>query len=253
MTKILAISNQKGGVGKTTTAVNLSAALGIKGKKVLLVDLDPQGNATSSSGLEKNKLTDTAYDLLVNDSETKSVIVKTKFYDVIPANQNLAAAELELVGVKNREAQLKNKLHQNNQYDYILLDCPPSLGLITINALTAAHSVLIPMQCEYFALEGLTDLVNTIKKIKKQINTEIQIEGLLRTIYDRRNKLTKEVSDQLSAYFPNKVYKTIVPRNVRIAEAPSHGQSAIQFDKRSKGAKAYLELAEEIIEKEGRV
>jgi len=253
MTKILAISNQKGGVGKTTTAVNLSAALGMKGKKVLLVDLDPQGNATSSSGLEKNKLTDTAYDLLINDSETKSVIVKTKFYDVIPANQNLAAAELELVGVKNREAQLKNKLHKNNQYDYILLDCPPSLGLITINALTAAHSVLIPMQCEYFALEGLTDLVNTIKKIKKQINTEIQIEGLLRTIYDRRNKLTKEVSDQLSAYFPNKVYKTIVPRNVRIAEAPSHGKSAIQFDKRSKGAKAYLELADEIIEKEGRV
>jgi chromosome partitioning protein len=253
MTKIMAISNQKGGVGKTTTAVNLSAALGMKGKKVLLVDLDPQGNATSSSGLEKNKLTDTAYDLLINDSETKSVIVKTKFYDVIPANQNLAAAELELVGVKNREAQLKNKLYQNNQYDYILLDCPPSLGLITINALTAAHSVLIPMQCEYFALEGLTDLVNTIKKIKKQINTEIQIEGLLRTIYDRRNKLTKEVSDQLSAYFPNKVYKTIVPRNVRIAEAPSHGKSAIQFDKRSKGAKAYLELAEEIIEKEGRV
>jgi chromosome partitioning protein len=253
MTKILAISNQKGVVGKTTTAVNLSAALGMKGKKVLLVDLDPQGNATSSSGLEKNKLTDTAYDLLINDSETKSVIVKTKFYDVIPANQNLAAAELELVGIKNREAQLKNKLHPNNQYDYILLDCPPSLGLITINALTAAHSVLIPMQCEYFALEGLTDLVNTIKKIKKQINTEIQIEGLLRTIYDRRNKLTKEVSDQLSAYFPNKVYKTIVPRNVRIAEAPSHGKSAIQFDKRSKGAKAYLELAEEIIEKEGRV
>ena len=253
MTKILAISNQKGGVGKTTTAVNLSAALGMKGKKVLLVDLDPQGNATSSSGLEKNKLTDTAYDLLINDSETKSVIVKTKFYDVIPANQNLAAAELELVGVKNREAQLKNKLQQNNQYDYILLDCPPSLGLITINALTAAHSVLIPMQCEYFALEGLTDLVNTIKKIKKQINPDIQIEGLLRTIYDRRNKLTKEVSDQLSAYFPNKVYKTIVPRNVRIAEAPSHGKSAIQFDKRSKGAKAYLELADEIIEKEGRV
>ena len=253
MTKIVAISNQKGGVGKTTTAVNLSAALGIKGKKVLLVDLDPQGNATSSSGLEKNKLTQTVYDLLVNNSETKSVIVKSKFYDVIPANQNLAAAELELVGVKHREAQLKNKLHQHNQYDYILLDCPPSLGLITINALTAAHSVLIPMQCEYFALEGLTDLVNTIKKIKKQINTEIQIEGLLRTIYDRRNKLTKEVSDQLSAYFPNKVYKTIVPRNVRIAEAPSHGQSAIQFDKRSKGAKAYIELAEEIIEKEGRV
>jgi chromosome partitioning protein len=253
MTKIVAISNQKGGVGKTTTAVNLSAALGIKGKKVLLVDLDPQGNATSSSGFEKNKQTKTVYDLLVIDEEVKKVILKSKFYDVIPANQNLAAAELELVNVKHRESMLKKKLHQKNEYDYILLDCPPSLGLITINALTAAHSVLIPMQCEYFALEGLTDLINTIKKIKKQINTEIQIEGLIRTIYDRRNKLTKEVSDQLSAYFPNKVYKTIVPRNVRIAEAPSHGQSAIQFDKRSKGAKAYLELAEEIIEKEGRV
>jgi chromosome partitioning protein len=253
MTKIVAISNQKGGVGKTTTAVNLSAALGIKGKKVLLVDLDPQGNATSSSGFEKNKQIKTVYDLLVIDEEVKKVILKSKFYDVIPANQNLAAAELELVNVKHRESMLKKKLHQKNEYDYILLDCPPSLGLITINALTAAHSVLIPMQCEYFALEGLTDLINTIKKIKKQINTEIQIEGLIRTIYDRRNKLTKEVSDQLSAYFPNKVYKTIVPRNVRIAEAPSHGQSAIQFDKRSKGAKAYLELAEEIIEKEGRV
>jgi len=253
MTKILAISNQKGGVGKTTTAVNLSAALGMKGKKVLLVDLDPQGNATSSSGLEKNKLKETVYDLLVNDSEIRSVIFKGKFYDVIPANQNLAAAELELVKVKHRESMLMKKLHQKNKYDYILLDCPPSLGLITINALTAAHSVLIPMQCEYFALEGLTDLVNTIKKIKKQINTEIQIEGLLRTIYDRRNKLTKEVSDQLSIYFPNKVYKTIVPRNVRVAEAPSHGQSAIQFDKRSKGAKAYIELAEEIIKKEGKV
>ena len=253
MTKIVAISNQKGGVGKTTTAVNLSAALGIKGKKVLLVDLDPQGNATSSSGFEKNKQTKTVYDLLVIDEEVKKVILKSKFYDVIPANQNLAAAELELVNVKHRESMLKKKLRQQNKYDYILLDCPPSLGLITINALTAAHSVLIPMQCEYFALEGLTDLINTIKKIKKQINTEIQIEGLIRTIYDRRNKLTKEVSDQLSAYFPNKVYKTIVPRNVRIAEAPSHGQSAIQFDKRSKGAKAYLELAEEIIEKEERV
>jgi chromosome partitioning protein len=253
MTKIVAISNQKGGVGKTTSAVNLSAALGIKGKKVLLVDLDPQGNATSSSGFEKNKQTKTVYDLLVNDEEVKKVILKSKFYDVIPANQNLAAAELELVNVKHRESMLKKKLLQKNKYDYILLDCPPSLGLITINALTAAHSVLIPMQCEYFALEGLTDLINTIKKIKKQINTEIQIEGLIRTIYDRRNKLTKEVSDQLSAYFPNKVYKTIVPRNVRIAEAPSHGQSAIQFDRRSKGAKAYLELAEEIIEKEGRV
>ena len=168
----------------------------------------------------------------------------------MPANQNLAAAELEMINIKNREALLKNKLHQKNKYDYILLDCPPSLGLITLNGLTAAHSVLIPMQCEYFALEGLTDLVNTIKKVKQFMNTDIQIEGLLRTIYDGRNTLTKEVSAQLSAYFPNKVYKTIVPRNVRIAEAPSHGLSAIQFDKRSKGAKAYLELANEIILKE---
>lgn len=250
MTKILAISNQKGGVGKTTTAVNLSAALGMKGKKVLLVDLDPQGNATSSSGLEKNKIKETVYDLLINDLDVSKVICKGKFYDVIPANQNLAAAELEMVNIKHREALLKNKLHQKNKYDYILLDCPPSLGLITLNGLTAAHSVLIPMQCEYFALEGLSDLVNTIKKVKKLMNSEIQIEGLLRTIYDKRNTLTKEVSAQLKAYFPNKVYKTIVPRNVRVAEAPSHGLSAIQFDKRSKGAKAYLELADEIILKE---
>ena len=250
MTKILAISNQKGGVGKTTTAVNLSAALGMKGKKVLLVDLDPQGNATSSSGLEKNKIKQTVYDLLINDLDINEVICKGKFYDVMPANQNLAAAELEMINIKHREALLKNKLHQKNKYDYILLDCPPSLGLITLNGLTAAHSVLIPMQCEYFALEGLTDLVNTIKKVKQFMNTDIQIEGLLRTIYDGRNTLTKEVSAQLFAYFPNKVYKTIVPRNVRIAEAPSHGLSAIQFDKRSKGAKAYLELANEIILKE---
>ena len=250
MTKILAISNQKGGVGKTTTAVNLSAALGMKGKKVLLVDLDPQGNATSSSGLEKNKIKQTVYDLLINDLDITEVICKGKFYDVMPANQNLAAAELEMINIKHREALLKNKLHQKNKYDYILLDCPPSLGLITLNGLTAAHSVLIPMQCEYFALEGLTDLVNTIKKVKQFMNTDIQIEGLLRTIYDGRNTLTKEVSAQLLAYFPNKVYKTIVPRNVRIAEAPSHGLSAIQFDKRSKGAKAYLELANEIILKE---
>ena len=250
MTKILAISNQKGGVGKTTTAVNLSAALGMKGKKVLLVDLDPQGNATSSSGLEKNKIKQTVYDLLINDLDITEVICKGKFYDVMPANQNLAAAELEMINIKHREALLKNKLHQKNKYDYILLDCPPSLGLITLNGLTAAHSVLIPMQCEYFALEGLTDLVNTIKKVKQFMNTDIQIEGLLRTIYDGRNTLTKEVSAQLFAYFPNKVYKTIVPRNVRIAEAPSHGLSAIQFDKRSKGAKAYLELANEIILKE---
>lgn len=250
MTKILAISNQKGGVGKTTTAVNLSAALGMKGKKVLLVDLDPQGNATSSSGLEKNKIKQTVYDLLINDLDITEVICKGKFYDVMPANQNLAAAELEMINIKHREALLKNKLHQKNKYDYILLDCPPSLGLITLNGLTAAHSVLIPMQCEYFALEGLTDLVNTIKKVKQFMNRDIQIEGLLRTIYDGRNTLTKEVSAQLSAYFPNKVYKTIVPRNVRIAEAPSHGLSAIQFDKRSKGAKAYLELANEIILKE---
>ena len=207
MTKIVAISNQKGGVGKTTTAVNLSAALGIKGKKVLLVDLDPQGNATSSSGLEKNKLTQTVYDLLVNDSETKSVIVKSKFYDVIPANQNLAAAELELVGVKHREAQLKNKLHQDNQYDYILLDCPPSLGLITINALTAAHSVLIPMQCEYFALEGLGKLLNTIKIIQSRLNEDLEIEGLLLTMYDVRLRLSNQVVEEVRQHFKNLVFE----------------------------------------------
>jgi chromosome partitioning protein len=251
MTKILAISNQKGGVGKTTTAVNLSTALGLKGKKVLLVDLDPQGNATSSSGLEKTKLKSTVYDLLINDADIKEVVKKGKYYDVVPANQHLAGAEIEMIQIKQREVLLKNQLKIIQQdYDYILLDCPPSLGLITLNGLTAATSVLIPMQCEYFALEGLTDLVNTIKKIKTNMNKEIQIEGLLRTIYDRRNTLSKEVSDQLSTYFPNKVYKTIVPRNVRVAEAPSHGLSAIQFDKHSKGSKAYLELADEIIKKE---
>lgn len=253
MAKILAISNQKGGVGKTTTTVNLSTGLSLKGKKVLLIDLDPQGNATTGSGIEKNKIEKTVYDLLLNDEPIDKVIQKTKYYDVLPANQHLAGAEIELVNVEQREQTLKKALFSiQDNYDFILMDCPPSLGLITLNALTAANAVIIPMQCEYFALEGLTDLINTIKRVKKIMNPQIEIEGLLRTIFDSRNTLSKEVSAQISTYFPNKVYKTIVPRNVRVAEAPSYGKSVIQFDKTSKGAKAYLKLADEVINIEER-
>ena len=253
MTKIIAVSNQKGGVGKTTTTLNLATGLGMEGKKVLLVDLDPQGNATTGSGVEKNEVEATIYEVIMGEADINTVIHASKHHDVIPANQHLAAAELELVSKEQRVNGLKNQLQQlQKSYDFILLDCPPSLGLLTLNALTAAKSVIIPMQCEYFALEGLTDLVNTIKRVKQKMNPDIEIEGLLRTIYDSRNTLSKEVSDQLSSYFPNKVYKTIIPRNIRVAEAPSFGKSAIEHDKSSKGAKAYIDLAREIIHIEER-
>ena len=254
MSRILAIANQKGGVGKTTTAVNLAASLAAMGQRVLLADLDPQGNATMGSGIEKRSALPTVYQILLNQvgvAETRIYSHAGKF-DVIPANRELAGAEIDLVSLDQRDLRLKAALAQvDNEYDFILMDCPPTLNLLTVNAFAATQTVLIPMQCEYYALEGLTDLVATIKKVKQRLNPDIRIEGLLRVMFDPRSTLAQQVSDQLKQHFGDKVYDTVIPRNVRLAEAPSHGLPVLAYDPLCKGAKAYAELAEETLRRAG--
>ncbi len=250
MARILAITNQKGGVGKTTTGVNLAASLAAARRRVLLVDLDPQGNATMGSGIDKRVLDATVYHVLLGSRTIAEVRVRSANgeYDLLPANRDLAGAEIEMVDIERRETRLKDALAAvAGEYDFILIDCPPALNLLTVNGLTAAHAVMIPMQCEYYALEGLSDLVSTVKKVRAHLNPELQIEGLLRTMYDPRNTLAQQVSAQLLQHFGDKVYRTVIPRNIRLAEAPSHGLPVLKFDRTSKGAQAYLALAGEML------
>ncbi|QJC54099.1 ParA family protein [Paenibacillus albicereus] len=253
MSKIIAITNQKGGVGKTTTSVNLGACLASLGKRVLLVDIDPQGNTTSGVGISKADVENSIYDVLINEVDPHEAVAQTAVpnLSIIPATIQLAGAEIELVPTISREVRLKKSLAQlRGEYDYILIDCPPSLGILTINSLTAADSVIIPIQCEYYALEGLSQLLNTVRLVQKHLNTSLQIEGVLLTMFDARTNLGIQVIEEVKKYFQQKVYQTIIPRNVRLSEAPSHGQAIITYDPRSKGAEVYLELAKEVIQYE---
>lgn len=251
MSKTISIFNQKGGVGKTTTIINLGAAIGKKNKRVLIVDVDPQGNTTSGLGLNKRDLNTSTYDLLINEIPIKESIVKTSAENVflVPSNVELAGAEVELVKLENRELRLKKALKKvYNEYDYIFIDCPPSLGILSINALVASNSVLIPIQCEYYALEGVSQLVDTIKLVKRSLNPALEIEGVVLSMFDGRTNLSIQVVDEVKKHFRGKVYTSIIPRNVRLAEAPSYGLSVIDYDPKSRGAEAYIDLAEEFLE-----
>ena len=246
MGKIIAVVNQKGGVGKTTSAVNLTAALNALGVRVLLCDFDPQANATSGLGVEKRNVSLGAYEMVIDEAAPERCVVKTKFGDVIPATAALAGATVELIGLENREFCLKNQLERlRDSYDYILIDCPPSLELLTLNALCAADSILIPVQCEYYALEGLSDLMSTLRAIKKRLNPRLEIFGVLLTMYDGRTNFSNQVAQEVRRHFPGKVFASVIPRNVRLAEAPSHGVPVIAYDRSSRGAAAYLAVAEE--------
>ncbi|MBQ0934366.1 ParA family protein [Ideonella paludis] len=252
--RIFCIANQKGGVGKTTSCVNLAAGLAQVGQRVLLVDLDPQGNATMGSGVDKRTLESTVYDVLLETATVAEARVRAEKggYDVLGANRELAGAEVELVGLEHRNERLRRALKvAENEYDFVLIDCPPSLSMLTLNGLCSAHGVIVPMQCEYFALEGLTDLVNTIKQVHANLNRDLQLIGLLRVMFDPRITLQTQVSDQLKAHFGDKVFNTVIPRNVRLAEAPSYGLPGVVFDPASKGAQAFVEFAKEMVRREG--
>ena len=250
MGKIVSIANQKGGVGKTTTCVNLCCALTKLGKKVLLCDMDPQANCTSGMGVNKNTVRTSIYDVLINGVSAASSAVKTKYGDIIPSNKALSGAGIELVMMDDREYVLKKALSElKNVYDYIFIDCPPSLEMLTLNALVASDTILIPVQCEYFALEGLSDLMTTIKMVKKRLNPELDIEGVLLTMYDSRTNFSSQVAGEVKKYFKDKVYHVAVPRNVRLSEAPSHGKPVIEYDRSSKGSAAYLELSREFLKR----
>ena len=253
MGRIIAVTNQKGGVGKTTTCINLAAALALTRRRVLLVDLDPQGNATMGSGVDKHEVEYSSCDVLLGETDAEQTIVASEAagYDVLPGNSDLTAAEVELLRAADGGQRLREALSRvRGRYDYILIDCPPSLNMLTVNALTAAQGVLIPMQCEYYALEGLSALVETVGQIQQSVNPDLEVEGLLRTMFDARNNLATQVSEQLLEHFGDKVYRTIVPRNVRLAEAPSHGMPVLRYDKASRGAVAYLALAGELVRRD---
>lgn len=253
MGRIIAIANQKGGVGKTTTAINLSASLAEKGRKVLAIDMDPQGNMSSGLGLDKNSIDGTIYDMIIGEADVEEVIHKNTIenLDILPSNVDLSAVEIEMIDVENKEFVVKNSIQKiRDNYDYVIIDCPPSLSLLTVNAMTTADSVLVPIQCEYYALEGLSQLIHTVELVKDRLNPILEIEGVVFTMYDARTNLSLQVVENVKDNLEQNIYKTIIPRNIRLAEAPSYGTPINQYDPRSAGAESYMKLAEEVIEKE---